>query len=124
MIDEYKVDNPHGENGRLRHTVSTLDYRETILELDSVYHQYGNHERLICGATGSKMQTVGLFFAKVIHPDIHVEYPTPDSYYVNGLSKGIRVVHEIAIDQFASFLADLGAHRRAWPGPTLAPAGD
>ena len=50
------------------------------------------------------MQTFGLFFTKMLHPDIHIEYPIPDSYYVEELSTDIREIHEIIIPNFSEFL--------------------
>ncbi|HEY9164777.1 MAG TPA: hypothetical protein VIS48_01315 [Candidatus Kryptonia bacterium] len=107
LIEQYSVDNPLDEEGRLTRTVSTLDYRETVQVLKNVYDVYGFHERLIIAATGGKMQTVGLYLHKMIHPDTHVEYPTPDSYYVTGMSKGIRMVHEVGFQNFSSSLREL-----------------
>ena len=106
-IDEYVADNKLNSNGLLEHTSSTLDYRETIDRISQIHQQYGTYERIICAATGSKMQTVGLFFSKIIHPDIHVEYPTPDSYFVKGISNGVRKVHEIFIPVFSDFLKSI-----------------
>lgn len=106
LIEEYKTDNPNDKNGKLKRVASTLEYKETVDLLDQIYEheQLGTYERIICASTGSKMQTVGLFFSKIIHPDIHIEYPTPDSYFVKGMSKGVRKVHEIVIPQFSKFL--------------------
>lgn len=107
LMEEYVSDNPLDQNGLLHRVASTLDYNETITRLEEIYKQFGTHERIICAATGSKMQTVGLFFGKVVHPDIHIEYPTPDSYFVKGMSEGIRNIHEIVVPGFASFLKTL-----------------
>lgn len=107
LINEYFYDNPLDGNGLLVNTVSTLDYIETTAKIDSIYKDIGENERIICGITGSKMQTVGLFFTKMLHPDIHMEYPTPDSYYVEGLSSGIRDIYEIEIPRFASFISNI-----------------
>lgn len=104
LIEEYATDNPIDEAGLLTRVASTLDYRETINRIDDIYRQYATHERIICAATGGKMQTVGLFFSKVAHPDIHIEYPTPDSYFVKGLSTGVRKVYEIVIPRFSEFI--------------------
>jgi len=104
LIDEYSNDNAIDANGRLVRSVSTLDYRETVRECEKIYRLYGLHERIIFAATGSKMQTVGLFIFKVKHPDVHIEYPTPDSYFVRGLSTGVRQVYEVVFDNFAEAL--------------------
>ncbi|MFZ3060208.1 MAG: hypothetical protein WA102_10805 [Candidatus Methanoperedens sp.] len=106
LIDQYSDDNPI-ENGLLKRTANTLDYRDTIYKIDEIYKQFGTHERIICAATGSKMQTVGLFFSKMMHPDIHVEYPMPDSYFVKGISKGVRMVHEVVIPHFSEFIKNI-----------------
>jgi hypothetical protein len=104
---EYEADNPVDDSGRLVRAASTLDYRETIECLEDIYQEHGLFERIICGATGSKMQTVGLFLARVMHPDVQVEYPTPDSYYFKDMTHEVRRVHEVIIPSFANFLADL-----------------
>ncbi len=104
LIAEYPSDNKLNEKDLLERTSSTLDYRDTINRISEIYNEYGTYERIICAATGSKMQTVGLFFAKAKYPDIHIEYPTPDSYFVKGYSKGIRSINEIFIPGFADFI--------------------
>lgn len=107
LIDEYPADNPLNEQGLVHRVASTLEYNETVDRLDEIYKRFGSHERIICAATGSKMQTVGLFFSKMMHPDIHIEYPTPDSYFVKGISKRIRKVHEVVVPRFSEFLKSI-----------------
>jgi hypothetical protein len=107
FVEEYTFDNIVNDCGLLERTASTLDYKETIERLSEIYKQYGTFERIICAATGSKMQTVGLFFGKIIHPDIHIEYPTPDSYFVKGISRGVRKVHEVLIPRFSDFIKNI-----------------
>jgi hypothetical protein len=55
------------------------------------------------------MQTLGLFFCKISHPDIHIEYPTPNSYFVEGMTRGVRSIHEICFPNFSEKLRDLRA---------------
>ncbi|MBI4651734.1 hypothetical protein HY745_10720 [Candidatus Desantisbacteria bacterium] len=104
LIEEYPAGNPINKEGLLERVASTLDYKDTIDNINEIYNKYGNHERIICTATGSKMQTVGLFFSKMLHPDIHIEYPTPDSYFVKRTAEGIQQVHEIVIKHFSEFI--------------------
>lgn len=104
LCEEYRADNPEASNHLLERVASTLDYRESIKCLEDIYSKYGLYERIACAATGSKMQTVALFFFKMRHPDVHVEYPTPDSYFVKEMTIGVRNVHEITIPAFKSFL--------------------
>jgi hypothetical protein len=107
LVLEYEADNPIGQDGLLVQKVSTLDYRETVNSFENLYEKHGVFERIVCGATGSKMQTVGLFFCKQLHPDIQVEYPTPDSYFFKDMTLGVRYVHEITIPKFEVFLAEI-----------------
>lgn len=107
LFQDYFFDNPIDSNNRLINTVCTLDYVETVETINEIHTSNGCYNRIICAATGSKMQTVGLFFAKIMHPDIHIEYPTPDSYFFSGLSKGIKNIYEIEFPSFASFLKNI-----------------
>lgn len=69
--------------------VSTFDYRETVSLLITLYWQLSATHRLILAPAGSKMQAVGCFLAKALHPDIHVEYPSPESFlpeYSSGIA--------------------------------------
>ncbi|MCI0564262.1 MAG: hypothetical protein MN733_37790 [Nitrososphaera sp.] len=104
LWQEYDADNPLDNKDLLKRYASTLDYRETIERIDEIYKEHGQYERIICAATGSKMQAVGLACAKFMHPDIQVEYPTPDSYYIKEMTSGVRQVHEILIRNFSSFV--------------------
>lgn len=106
LINEYSLDNPK-KNGLLERLTSTFHYEETVQCIHEIYKKYGLYERIICAATGSKMQTVGLFFSKIIHPEIHIEYPTPDSYYVKGLHNGVRNVYELEFLNFSILLKNL-----------------
>jgi hypothetical protein len=105
MIEEYSHENPiDSSSGLLKRSTSTLEYGETFNQLNEIYKEYGLYERIICIATGSKMQTVGLFFVKIAHPDIHIEYLTPDSYFSERLSKGVRQIYEIKIPNYKELL--------------------
>lgn len=107
LIEEYPRENIEVEPGILERTASTLDYRETVGKIAGILKTYGTYERIMAAATGSKMQTVGLFFAKSIYPEIHIEYPTPDSYFVKGHSSGVRNIHEITIPKFSEYIENL-----------------
>lgn len=108
LIADYNRDNPiDKENGLLLRSASTLDYIETLKTLESIYLECGLHERIICAATGSKMQTVGLFFHKMSHPDVHIEYPTPESHYLKSTGTRIQRVHEVLVPEFKKFLTSL-----------------
>lgn len=108
LIADYKSGNEFDTaTGGLKRRSSTLFYHETIDRIDEIYKEFGLFERIIIAATGSKMQTVGLFFSKIKHQDIHIEYPTPDSYFFAGMSNGVRNVHEIKIEHFSDFINEM-----------------
>src|SRR5207248_253174 len=101
-------------DGDLERTASTLFYHDTIIEIDKIYNKMGLFERIIVAATGSKMQTVGLYFAKIKHPDIHIEYPTPDSYYVKGFSVDTGKIYEIIFSNYDLFISKI-EHEYTYP---------
>jgi hypothetical protein len=99
LISEYSVDNPtDAQSGLLVRTTSTLDYRDSLGVLEELHEKYGLHERMIYFATGSKMQTVALAIHKRRHTDVHIEYPTPDSYFFQEYSKGVGSVFWTDVD--------------------------
>lgn len=86
------VDNPSSPKalrpGLPERVTSTLDYAETANVLFDLYWSCAAEFRIVLAPTGSKMQTVGCFLAKAIHTDIHIEYPTPESF-LREYSRGI-----------------------------------
>ena len=82
---EWEEDNPvlrtsDGSAPVPRRAVSTLDYRETVSLLISLYWQLSATHRVLLAPAGSKMQAVGCYLAKALHPDIHIEYPSPEGF--------------------------------------------
>lgn len=81
---EWESDNPtldDGHGGVLpTRAVSTLDYRETVELLIELYWELSENHRILLAPSGSKMQALGCFFAKALHPDIHIEYPSPEGF--------------------------------------------
>jgi hypothetical protein len=70
---------------------STLDYRESTRLLLQLYWQLSTSYRILLAPAGSKCQALGCYIAKALHPDIHIEYPSPDGFFPNystGIGKG------------------------------------
>jgi hypothetical protein len=87
-------DNPinlTGKNkGLPKMVTSTFDYRQTLKVLLDLYWSLAVDHRILLAPTGSKLQSVGCFFGKALHPDIHIEYPTPTGFldlYSTGIGK-------------------------------------
>ncbi|MBC3893447.1 hypothetical protein H8K35_17340 [Undibacterium sp. LX40W] len=99
LIEEFSEDNPiNPESQLLVRSTSTLDYQDTLKTLIEIRSKFNIYERLIYFATGSKMQTVALSLLKAAFDDVHIEYPTPDSYFFNEYSKGIGKQWQLLID--------------------------
>lgn len=71
-----------------KRVVSTLDYRGTVSLLLQLYWQLSANHRVLLAPAGSKLQAVGCYLVKALHPDIHIEYPSPEGflpYYSSGV---------------------------------------
>jgi hypothetical protein len=88
--------------------VSTHEYRETVATLVSLYWEYGVDHRVLLAPTGSKMQTVGCYIAKALHPDIHIEYPTPTGY-LDLYSTGVDQTWLVDFGSLAELIARITA---------------
>ena len=96
---EYTSDNPLDKNGKLKRNVSTIDYRETFELLASIYKEYYIDYRIILSPTGTKMQALGCALIKLCCPDIHIEYPIPESFYIKGYSSSeIRKINQVTFN--------------------------
>ena len=116
---EWPDDNPIDIQGEDRvplpiRTVSTLDYRETVSLLVQLYWDLSANHRILLAPAGSKLQSVGCYIVKALHPDIHIEYPSPEgfvSFYSNGigqrwsinlgnLAELVSKIHSFEIEKF------------------------
>ena len=83
---EWESDNPLYYNKSHKshlpkRAVSTLDYRESFSLLLELYWALSVNHRIILAPSGSKMQAIGCFLMKALHPDIHIEYPSPEGFF-------------------------------------------
>jgi hypothetical protein len=107
IIKEYSKDNPLDDDRLIRRT-STFDYRETFALLAEIYREYGIDNRIVLAPTGSKLQALGCALIKICCPDIHIEYPIPESYYIAGYSSSeIKQIHQIIFDDMPKILANI-----------------
>jgi hypothetical protein len=108
LLADYPDDNPIDDNGLLLRTSSTFEYSETFDILANAYKENCYDYRLVVAPTGSKMQAVGVALFKICCYDIHIEYPTPASYYWNGYSSDdIHSVYELSFNSFNVFTSGL-----------------
>jgi hypothetical protein len=87
-------------------TTSTLDYRETTEMIRELYWKLALNYRIILAPTGAKMQTVGAFIARAMHPDMHVEYPTPKGF-LDFYSRGIGSKWIVDFGRLGDFVSRL-----------------
>ena len=110
IIKEYHMDNPVDENNLLVRESSTLNYIETIVLLAEIYRDYGEDYRIVFAPTGSKMQALSCALVKNCCADIHIEYPTPESYYIDGYSSSeIREIHQVYFRSFKETLSQMAS---------------
>lgn len=65
---------------KINHTVSSLDYRETLKTLFLIYAKRSMFDRLVLAPTGSKMQAVAVGLFRAILDDVQIVYPTPQTF--------------------------------------------
>lgn len=79
---EWEYDNPVDKStGNVLRVASTFDYRETVSLLLQLYWELSVNHRILLAPAGSKLQALGCFLAKTLHPDIHIEYPSPKGFF-------------------------------------------
>jgi hypothetical protein len=114
---EWEEDNPvylssSAQNMPLpKRTVSTLDYRETVSLLLQLYWQLSATHRIILAPAGSKLQAVGCFIVKALHPDIHIEYPSPEGFLPE-YSSGIAQHWAVEFGRLSSLLETITREER------------
>jgi hypothetical protein len=100
---EWEEDNPVGPADHMglalpKRVASTLDYRDPLCLLLELYWQLSATHRFLLAPSGSKMQTVACYLMKALHPDIHIEYPSPEGFlpeYSSGI--GTRWLVDLGI---------------------------
>lgn len=110
---EWEEDNPLSSLGDSEiplptRAASTLDYRESVSLLLQLYWQLSATHRILLAPAGSKMQAVGAYLTKALHPDIHVEYPSPDGFLPE-YSTGIATRWSLDLGHFSERLATITA---------------
>jgi hypothetical protein len=110
---EWSEDNPLEGNGSTLpgRAASTLDYRESIFILLDLYWRLSANHRILLAPSGSKMQTVACFLAKALHPDIHIEYPSPEGF-AREYSTGIGDRWLLSLGRLERRLADIDEAER------------
>ena len=93
--------------------VSTLDYRETVRMLIELYWELSPTHRILLAPAGSKLQAVGSYIAKALHPDIHIEYPSPEGFQPT-YSEGIGPHWLLDFGNLSELLANISIMERQY----------
>lgn len=92
--------------------LSTFGYRETLDKLHDVYNRYQYTHKVVVAPTGSKFQSLGVWFFKQMHPDVQIVYPIT-SKFVGAYTEGCKALWEIRFPNFSRFSEELGSHGKA-----------
>ena len=123
---EWQEDNPVDASAagtpRPQRAVSTLDYRETLSLLLTLYWQLSPTHRVLLAPAGSKMQAIGCYLIKALHPDIQIEYPSPTGFRWDYYSSGIGDRWLLPLGRLSTLLDRIyrAERRRFLQLPTLA----
>lgn len=85
-------------------TTSTLYYQETYKLLSDIYWRFSANHRIILAPTGSKMQTIGAYFLRAVHDDVHVVYPTVQGFFSDKYSTGVRERWQLNFGRMGDFV--------------------
>jgi hypothetical protein len=82
-------------------TASTLDYRETLDVLLSVYRAHAQREKLVLSPTGSKMQAAAVGIMCGWFHDLQVVYPAPKVFApASDYTRGVRGILSLPLAGF------------------------
>jgi|GEM_PF-6303083 len=78
-------------------TASTLDYRDTLKLLESIYDEHGGHNKLTVLPFGSKMQSLAVALFCEAHADVRVQMLAPSRYRSVEYSMGVEAAHQLEL---------------------------
>ena len=83
--------------------VSTLDYRETLDLLLTIYDKNRQREKLVVSPTGSKMQSLAVGVVCAFLRDVQVVYPTPRLFAAPAdYTQGVGHLYQLSLEQFVA----------------------
>lgn len=91
--------------------LNTFDYIETVSALDKIYKKFRYTHKCIIAPTGSKFQSIGVFFFKQLHPEVQVVYPVAEKF-VKEYTKGYEDIWMIKFPKFCSYIRNLEKYNR------------
>ena len=115
-------------NKKANHTVSALDYRETLKTLFQIYAKRSMFDRLVLAPTGSKMQAVAIGLFRAILDDVQIVYPTPQTFLKpDKYTVGLRQLYQLdlPVEAISAAINDAGdtdsSQASQWPPGIMSP---
>lgn len=85
-----------------------LDYISVFKYLAEIYRRNCYSKRIIVSPTGGKIHTLSCALIKACCQDIHIEYPTPESYHFDDYSSNeINAIYEVHFPHFKYLLKEM-----------------
>jgi hypothetical protein len=91
--------------------LSTFDYIGTVAALNEIYRNFKYTHKCVIAPTGSKLQSVGVFIFKQLHPEVQVVYPVTKEF-AEEYTEGCRNIWVITFLKFHNFIKKLEKHQR------------
>jgi len=89
-------------------SADVLDYVTVFNKIANIYREQCYDYRIIISPTGGKIHTIAVALLKICCSDIHIEYPTPESYlFTDYSSEKTKAIHQIMFNNFNKFTSDL-----------------
>jgi hypothetical protein len=112
MHDQWRLEAIKWLNNRIKEhilvskTVSTFDYGETIVGLEMLYQEYQYTHKILIAPTGSKLQTLGVFLFRQMHPDVQLVYPVTRQFATE-YTEGCKAVWSVVLPSIPNLIGQL-----------------
>lgn len=104
LVEEYE--SKEVANGKV--SFNFLDYISVFDQLIKIYKKNCYNYRIVVSPTGGKVHTIACALFKLCCQDVHIEYPTPESYLFEEYSNGeVIKIHELVFDNYKDLITNL-----------------
>ena len=93
----------------VQYEISTLDYKQTLSSLESIYGHLSDGYKLTLSPIGSKMQALGSSLFAYVHPDTRIVFAIPKEYNAAQYSEGCRQTWRIEFGHLTALRELLGS---------------
>lgn len=109
LINDFSNNDAKNNLNKYLNTFSLLEYEELFVDLAELYRLNCYDYRIVISPTGCKLHAISCALLKLCCPDVHIEYPTPESYLFDEYSSDeVANVYQLCFENFSEFLFKLG----------------